>query len=135
MPRFTFAALAAALPLALAQQIGSVPEVHPGLTTQQCTVDACITQQTSVVLDSTIHAIQTENGTSCLLNNGGLNPAICPTQEKCAKNCYIEGANYDQNGVDTSGSSVGRNSILLTNFALTRMSDDSAHVQERERRN
>jgi len=106
MPRFTVAALAAALPLALAQQIGTVPEIHPGLTTQQCTTHGgCQTAQTSVVLDSTIHAIQTANGTSCLLN-GGLNPAICPTQEKCAKNCYIEGTNYDQNGVDTSGSSV-----------------------------
>ena len=131
MPRFTVAALAAALPLALAQQIGTVPEVHPRLNTQQCYSNTgCHTMQTSVVLDSTIHAIQTANGTSCLLN-GGLNPAICPTQEKCAKNCYIEGTNYDQNGVDTKGNSVRSTSILLMSSTLMSISDDTPHVQER----
>ncbi|KAJ9632120.1 hypothetical protein H2203_000521 [Taxawa tesnikishii (nom. ined.)] len=106
------------LPLALAQQIGRIPEVHPRLTTQQCTKKhGCRTQQTSVVIDALTHPIQDiYTGGSCENStSGNLNTTICPTQEACAKSCALEGINYAQHGVYTHGNSMTLRQYLPEN--------------------
>jgi len=93
MVRSSIAAIAAALSVVSAQQIGS-RESHPRLTTQQCTKSGgCRTQQTSVVLDALSHNITMKNGTACGASSDG-------------HACYIDGVDYAAAGVYTSGSSV-----------------------------
>jgi hypothetical protein len=93
MVHLTIAAIAAILSFTSAQTPGT-REIHPRLTTQQCTKwGGCRTQQTSVVLDALSHKIHTKNGTACTAASNG-------------KECIIDGVDYAEAGVYTSGSSV-----------------------------
>ncbi|KAK3376199.1 glycoside hydrolase family 7 protein [Lasiosphaeria ovina] len=97
--------------LVAAQQIGTaIPEVHPRLTTQKCTLaGGCKTQNTSVVLDAfsrTLHKIGDLTQT-CTVGD-----EICADAETCAKNCALEGVDYAAHGVVTSGSSLTLNQWL-----------------------
>lgn len=103
-----FRFLALLLPLACSQQIGNVTEVHPQLTTQKCTTaGGCVTQNTSVVLDALSHRIEDiKTGASCVNSTGGFDTTICPSAEACATSCALEGINYAQHGVTSSGSTI-----------------------------
>ncbi|KAJ5740758.1 hypothetical protein N7493_000630 [Penicillium malachiteum] len=92
-----------------AQQIGKIPEIHPKLQTWKCTKEAgCIPQETSVVLDALSHPLHEKGNSSvsCGSYNTGLNPTLCATQESCAENCVLEGADYAAHGVQTQGDSL-----------------------------
>lgn len=97
----------AALPLVKGQNPGSsTPEVHPKLPTWQCTSSGgCVQQDTSVVLDWNYRWIHTTGGTSCTTSSG-IDSTLCPNEATCAKNCVVEGVDYTNMGITTSGSSV-----------------------------
>ncbi|PON23316.1 glycosylhydrolase family 7-1 [Trichoderma gamsii] len=115
-PPSTLPLAAAVLALAgivTAQQPGtSTPEVHPKLTTYQCTTSGgCVAQDTSVVLDWNYRWMHDVNYNSCTVN-GGVNSTICPNEATCGTNCFIEGVNYTASGVTTSGSSLTLNQYM-----------------------
>lgn len=92
----------------LAQQIGTlVPEVHPKLPTQLCTVaSGCQTRNTALVTDAlsrNLHAT-TDPAVSC--NTTPLNSTLCPDAETCARNCVLEGVDYTTQGVLTAGTAM-----------------------------
>ncbi|CAK5284009.1 unnamed protein product [Mycena citricolor] len=92
-----------------AQQIGTLQsEVHPTLTTQQCTAGgSCTTSQNAVVLDSNWRwTHSTSSATNCYTGNTW-NAALCPDATTCAQNCALDGANYQGTyGVSTSGNAL-----------------------------
>ncbi|KAF2017996.1 glycoside hydrolase family 7 protein [Aaosphaeria arxii CBS 175.79] len=98
------------LGLAAAQTPKGNPDNHPRLTTYKCTkAGGCVQQNTALVLDSASHWIHQTNDTTKGCGNWGspADPTACPDEETCAKNCVINGvADYADNGVTTSGSSV-----------------------------
>ncbi|KAH4284804.1 hypothetical protein HBH70_138480 [Parastagonospora nodorum] len=95
--------------LASAQTPGTSPEVHPKLTTWECTTAAgCTPRNNAIVLESSMHLIHQKNSTSLGCVQGTTpDPAICPDEETCAQNCIMEGiSDYTQYGVTTSGDSM-----------------------------
>jgi cellulose 1,4-beta-cellobiosidase len=94
----------------LAQQIGNnTSEIHPHLPTALCSLSGCITQNTSIVLDSTFRWLHTTPGTTNCIGQG-FNQSICPDPETCGKSCFLEGiANYGDFGLETSGDKVKMN--------------------------
>lgn len=105
MARLAFLAL---LPLIAAQQIGTIPEVHPQLTTYHCTRrNGCVQQNTSIVLDAATHRIHKAGTNTSCTNASGLDRSICPDKATCSQNCVIEGiSDYRKYGVQTSGSRI-----------------------------
>lgn len=85
------------------------PEVHPSLTSQQCTkARGCVSVNTSIVLDAQYRWIHNVGGyTNCV--NNGFNSTLCPDPATCAKNCALEGVDYSSYGIHTSGSSLTLN--------------------------
>jgi cellulase len=113
---FTLTALAAALPLIVAQQIGSTPEVHPSLPTWKCTTSGgCVQQNTSIVLDWGFHAITEINSTTSCTTSSGVNTSLCPNAATCYANCAIEGANYAAAGISVSGDAMTMHQYVTTN--------------------
>jgi cellulase len=94
--------------LATAQQIGNaIPEVHPQLPTQKCTVaGGCKTVNTSVVLDAFSRSLHKVGDPSTPCTVGG---PLCPNAATCAVNCALEGMNYTSHGVVTSGNALTLN--------------------------
>jgi cellulase len=95
-----------------AQQAGMlIPEIHPRLTTSTCTKGGgCRTQNTAVVIDQlsrNTHLVGHPD-ISCGTWEG-LNTAVCPNAEACARNCVMEGVNYAANGVTTKGDALTLN--------------------------
>jgi cellulase len=91
------------------QQVGHIPEVHPTLTTYKCTkAGGCVARNTSVVLDAELRKAETINGTGVCKGwgIGPLNKTICPDAVTCNRDCALEGANYTQWGVHTSGNEL-----------------------------
>ncbi len=101
-------AAAAVVHLVNGQLAGSVTaEVHPQLTTWKCTTSGgCAQQNTAVVLDWNYRWIHTTNGYTSCLNSGGVDTGLCPNQDTCGKNCVVEGVDYGNSGISTSGSSL-----------------------------
>ena len=94
--------------LAAAQQIGTaVPEHHPKLPTQKCTLrGGCKTVQTSVVLDAfsrSLHKIG-DTKTGCTLGSD-----LCTDAATCGKNCALEGIDYAAHGLVTKGDALTMN--------------------------
>ncbi|KAK3935178.1 glycoside hydrolase [Diplogelasinospora grovesii] len=113
MAPYTAALLLALSSLTCAQQIGSIPEVHPRLPTQKCTLaGGCKTVQTSVVLDAfsrSLHKIG-DPSTTCSVGT-----SICTDATSCGTNCALEGfspADYTRHGVATSGDSLVLNQFV-----------------------
>lgn len=93
------------------QQVGTLTaENHPQLQVQTCTRSGCTTQQRSVVLDSNWRCVPitcvllvlinryrwthtTSGSTNCYTGNEW-DTSICPDPVTCAKNCAIDGADY-----------------------------------------
>ena len=96
------------LGLVAAQQIGTtVPEVHPKLTTWKCTkAGGCVAQNTSLVIDSVYRKLNKIGTTQSCLINGNLDPALCPDETTCSKNCALEGVDYAAQGIVTKEDAV-----------------------------
>lgn len=94
-----------------AQQIGTaIPEVHPILLTQKCTLaGGCKTLNTSLVADSLrrpFHAVD-DTSARCWLGS-----PLCSDAESCAKNCALEGLDYPAMGVFANGDTLTLNQWL-----------------------
>ena len=105
------------LHLSTAQQIGSIPEIHPTLQTWKCTTETgCKPQLTSVVLDASSHPLHEKGNTSVSCGDwSGLNPDLCGTAESCARNCVLEGTDYAAHGVRTKGDALVLRQYLENN--------------------
>ncbi|PQE23689.1 Endoglucanase EG-1 protein [Rutstroemia sp. NJR-2017a WRK4] len=112
-PTLVFTALAAVLPLAVGQGIGTVtPNVNPSLPTWKCTTaGGCVQQNTSVVLDYNYRWIHTTEGYSSCTTSSGINSTLCPNAAACAANCVVEGQNYTAAGITVNG-----DALKLTQF-------------------
>ena len=102
--------LAAALPFLLgvvsAQQIGTmIPEVHPKLLTQRCTLGGgCNTVETTLVTDALarpLHEVDNPE-VACDVTN----KEQFPDAETGSKNCALEGIDYESIGVTTEGAAL-----------------------------
>lgn len=104
---------AALLGLTAAQTPIGSPDVHPKLTTWKCTkAGGCKSQQTALVLDSASHPIYQKDNTAKGCGNWGSppDPAVCPDEATCAKNCVMQGIqNYADYGVTTKGGALTMN--------------------------
>ena len=96
------------------QQAGTqTPEKHLPLGIQSCTKSGgCQSQQGSVVIDANWRWIHSVSGyTNCYTGNEW-DTSFCPDGPTCAKNCAIDGADYQATyGVTTSGSSLRLNFV------------------------
>ncbi|KAJ5160439.1 uncharacterized protein N7482_007443 [Penicillium canariense] len=122
MTRSLLATAAALVHLAVAQQIGSKPEVHPKLQTWKCsTQSGCVQQDTSVVLDALSHPLHKvgNSSISCGDWTSGLSPTLCATEELCAKNCELDGVDYAAHGVSTEGSSLILHQYMQSNGVVS----------------
>ena len=91
------------------QQAGTnTPEVHPQLTIQSCTKSGgCQTQQKSVVIDSNWRWTHTVSGHKNCYTGNTWDTSLCPDGVTCAKNCALDGADYQGTyGVFSSSSSL-----------------------------
>jgi cellulase len=111
MARFHFALNAALVGLAAAQTPGTVPDVHPKLTTYRCTANGCTEKTNYIVLDALAHPMVSVNEDyDC--GAWGQVPN-CPTQEACRDNCIMEGiSDYSTVGVTTDGASIRMQQLL-----------------------
>ncbi|KAK4153500.1 putative endo-beta-1,4-glucanase celB [Chaetomidium leptoderma] len=92
-----------------AQQIGPIPEDHPKLPTQLCTLaGGCKTQQTSLVTDALSRPFHSTNDPSISCNTTPLlNATLCPDAETCATSCVLEGVDdYSRIGVTVRDSAL-----------------------------
>jgi len=111
MAPHTLPVIAALLGAVAAQSVGTMsPEVHPKLTTWECTkAGGCKTKDTSVVLDSGSHWIHQKDNQALGCGDWGNPPnaTVCPDLATCQKNCVMEGiSDYSTHGVFTSGSTL-----------------------------
>ncbi|KAI9373342.1 glycoside hydrolase [Aspergillus egyptiacus] len=106
--------LASILSVAQAQQVGTQQaEVHPPLTWQRCNSDgSCTTVQGEVVIDANWRWVHTVDGyTNCYTGNEW-DSSICSSNEECAQQCAVDGADYSGTyGITTSGSSLRLNFV------------------------
>jgi cellulase len=108
----TLQQLAAVLPYLLlsvtAQQIGTlIPEVHPKLATQICTVaGGCVSRNTALVTDALSRPFHAVGHPEVPCGTTPLNATLCPDVATCAKNCVLEGVEYGSLGVLASGSAL-----------------------------
>jgi cellulase len=103
-------ALAAALAGVVSAQRPIGEEVHPKLTTYRCTkADGCVSQDTSIVLDSLSRPLYQVNAPEydCGTVGPGVNTTACPDAETCFENCVMEGIqDYTPFGVVAEGDAV-----------------------------
>ncbi|KAL2760025.1 carbohydrate-binding module family 1 protein [Sodiomyces alcalophilus JCM 7366] len=95
------------LATAMAQQAGTLEtETHPKITWQNCSSSGCQTVNAAVVIDSNWRWAHDVGGyENCFEGNEWT--GVCNGDDDCAKNCEIEGANYQQTyGVSTSGDAL-----------------------------
>jgi cellulase len=118
--RFVLAASAAlAIRSVTAQQPGSTPEKHPELTTYKCTTSGgCVAQKTSLVLDWGNHKLEQTDGSTCPVSNTS---AVCSDNTSCNKNCVVQGIDYANAGVHTSGDALTLNQYVSGNAASPRV--------------
>lgn len=115
---------AALLGLTAAQTPGKGHEVHPKLTTWECTKrGGCKAQDTAIVLDSSNHPNYQRNDTKKNCGSWGQapDPTVCPDEETCAKNCLMDGiSNYADYGITTNGGSMKMDFFGKNNFQSPR---------------
>lgn len=100
--------LSALLSAVKAQQVcTSKAETHPPLTWSQCSTGGCSPVQGSVVVDANWRWVHTVNGyTNCYTGNSW-DTTACSSGATCAKNCCVDGADYQGTyGVTTSSDSL-----------------------------
>lgn len=97
------------LGVAVAQQVGNqASENHPPLTVSQCTTSGgCQTEQKSVVLDANWRWTHKVGETTNCYTGNEWDKSICPDGATCAKNCAVDGADYENTyGITTSGNAL-----------------------------
>ncbi|GJE98063.1 glycoside hydrolase family 7 protein [Phanerochaete sordida] len=91
------------------QQAGTqTAETHPQLSSQKCTTSGgCVSQSTSVVLDSNWRWLHSVDGyTNCYTGNEW-DATLCPDGVTCAANCALDGADYSGTyGITSSGDAL-----------------------------
>lgn len=93
--------------ISAAQQIGSIPELHPQLPTQICTTSGgCTTKQTSLVADALSRSFHAVNNPSLSCAATPLDATVCPDATTCSQNCVLEGVDYGSLGVLAKGNAV-----------------------------
>lgn len=87
-------ALAALAALAAAQQVGtSQAEVHPPLTTYECSASGCAPDSTtSLVLDANWRWTHKVGSSTNCYTGDEWDAGICPDPVTCAANCALDGA-------------------------------------------
>jgi cellulose 1,4-beta-cellobiosidase len=93
------------VPLSLSQLAGT-PDVHPKISWQKCTKSGCTSQAGGIVLDSEWREIVDSTGKSCLKTDGNWDSDICSGDADCSQKCALNGHDYAEVGVSTSGSAV-----------------------------
>ena len=91
------------------QQIGTnKPEVHPRLAIQSCTKSGgCQTEEKSVVIDANWRWVHSTTGYQNCYTGNSWDATLCPDGSTCAKNCALDGADYQGTyGVSASGSAL-----------------------------
>jgi cellulose 1,4-beta-cellobiosidase len=124
------------------QQAGTQQtETHPTMTWQQCTGTggtSCTTKQGKVVIDANwrwVHDKTANSYTNCYDGNTW-NKTLCPSNDKCAANCALEGADYKATyGAEASGNSLKLTFVTKGSYAtnigsrLYLMESDTAYQQ------
>jgi len=135
MVSIIFGLAATLIPFVSAQQPGTyTPEVHPTLTSQQCTkAGGCITVNTSVVLDSNYRWLHNVGGSDNCTSQG-FNTSVCADVESCSTDCALEGVDYASFGVRTNGSALTLNLFKTENNVTSKvaprvylLADDSTY--------
>jgi cellulose 1,4-beta-cellobiosidase len=110
-------AASALITSAAAQQPGTLTaEVHPTLTSQQCTIaGGCVTVNTSIVLDAQYRYMHNVGGYANCVVNGAFNTTFCPDVATCAKECALEGVDYTTYGIKTDGDALTLNLFTVAN--------------------
>lgn len=101
--------LAGLISLASAQLIGTnKPEVHPNLTWQTCTGPGrCTNVGGKIVLDSNWRWTHGKGGYQNCYTGNKWDTSICTSNDACAANCEVEGADYSGTyGITTSGNAL-----------------------------
>lgn len=97
-----------------AQKVGTQQaEDHPSLTWQTCNSGgSCTTVNGEVVIDANWRWLHTVDGyTNCYTGNDW-DTSICTSNEVCAEQCALDGAQYSSTyGITTSGSSLRLNFV------------------------
>jgi len=112
MSRSGLLALAALLPVALSQLVGTnIAENHPMLTWQKCTGtggNSCTTQTSGIVIDANWRwTHQGATGTTNCYTGNTWNTQICTDGKTCAAACAVDGADYAGTyGITTSGNAL-----------------------------
>ena len=91
------------------QQAGTnTQESHPSLSIKSCTKSGgCQTEQKSVVIDANWRWTHSVSGYQNCYTGNSWDRNLCPDGATCAKNCALDGADYEGTyGVTTSGSSI-----------------------------
>ena len=91
------------------QQVGTnTAENHPSITVQSCSKSGgCQTQSKSVVIDANWRWTHTTSGTKNCYTGNEWDASLCPDGPTCARNCALDGADYQGTyGITASGSSV-----------------------------
>ncbi|KAL4963760.1 putative 1,4-beta-D-glucan-cellobiohydrolyase [Aspergillus stella-maris] len=107
------AALLTLLPLIQAQKAGTLQaEVHPSLTWQTCTDSGCSTVDGEIVIDANWRWLHTTSGSTNCYTGNEFDTSICTSNEVCAENCAVDGAQYAATyGITTSGNSLRLNFV------------------------
>jgi hypothetical protein len=96
MAPYNLAIGVALIGLATAQKPGTLPEVHPKITTYRCTLvdgqSTCTPKNNFLVLDALAHPVYQKDNPEYNCGSWGQPPnaTACPTKEACAENCISE---------------------------------------------
>ncbi|KAK0629147.1 glycoside hydrolase [Bombardia bombarda] len=115
-----FAALAALMGAAVAQQVGTqTTETHPKMTWQKCTASGtCTNVNSEVTIDANWRWVHDKGGYSNCYDGNTWNSTICKDAKTCSSNCAVDGANYGATyGASTSGNALTLKFITKGEYA------------------
>ncbi|KAJ3006091.1 hypothetical protein HKX48_000305, partial [Thoreauomyces humboldtii] len=89
-------------------------ETHPALQVSTCTKAGCTTSQQSITLDANWRWTASASGTNCYTGNTW-DASLCPDGATCAKNCGLQGANYEASyGITTPAADALKLGFITT---------------------
>jgi cellulose 1,4-beta-cellobiosidase len=108
-----FAALAALLGVAAAQQVGTqTTETHPKMTWSKCSSGgSCTTVNGEVTIDANWRWVHDKGGYSNCYTGNAWNTTICKDSKSCASNCALDGGMSFVSLLDKSVSCADKESI------------------------
>jgi cellulose 1,4-beta-cellobiosidase len=106
--RTTYVLLALFVAAVVGQQVGTLTaENHPNLNFQHCSKSGCTQQSGSVTLDSNWRWTHSVSGSQNCYTGNTWDTSLCPDPVSCAKNCAIDGADYQGTyGVTSDGTTL-----------------------------